>query len=94
MYSNDKLSLTNFHRLSSGKILDGKHIFCSPIFVIRYCSEEVLFNLITQFHTEIDMENFKDETQFYIETELLFADFGEFDTAEKAVDHYRELVII
>ena len=40
------------------------------------------------------MENFKDETQFYIETELLFADFGEFDTAEKAVDHYRELVII
>lgn len=79
----------NYHCINSSRILDSAHTFCSPVFVVRFCEEEIPFNIIAQFRTEIDMHDFNDSANFFVETELLWSGFGAADTAAKAIEHFR-----
>jgi len=83
-----------YHNIMPSQILDSEHIFCSPAFVIRYSEEQVNFNIIVQFRTEIDMSPNMKNTDFYMETELFCADFNGANNAENAISNYFALVFL
>eukprot|EP00826_Nyctotherus_ovalis_P033122 TRINITY_DN26728_c0_g2_i1.p1 TRINITY_DN26728_c0_g2~~TRINITY_DN26728_c0_g2_i1.p1 ORF type:complete len:125 (+),score=14.73 TRINITY_DN26728_c0_g2_i1:116-490(+) len=85
-------SKMNFHKLRASRIIDSEHTLCSPVFIVQYSEEIVPFNIIAQFRTELDMIDFSENTELFVEVDLLCANFCNESTAEKAVKHYQKTV--
>ena len=61
------------HNLMTSKIIDSEGTFCSKVFLIRYCEEEVEINDIVLFWSEIDVEPDYLNKDFFLEIELHFS---------------------
>ncbi len=57
-------------------IIDETCSYVSRTFVIRFCDEETEFNEVCHFRTEYDVFPGLNDTTFYIEAELMFADLS------------------
>ena len=57
----------------TSKILDSEAAFCSKVFLIRYCEEEVEINDIILFRSEIDVETEYLNKHFFLEIALHFS---------------------
>lgn len=67
----------------ASKIIDDEQAFCSKIFLIRYCEEEVEINDIVLFRAEIDVEPEYLNQDFFLEIELHFSNLDSVGGSEQ-----------
>jgi hypothetical protein len=61
------------HNLMASRILDDEQAFCSKVFLIRYCEEEVEINDVVLFRAELEVQPEYLNSDFFLEVELHFS---------------------